>query len=179
MNPVGSVVRAISTCSLREGRCSGIERLGRGVDTIGEPSVFGGTDVRSFPFCRELLSDHGPAMTTSISDPASRSQKSLAIDDPGGSEHPHARERHRNRKCSLCPGYRPGGGTAPSRQKSSGITSAAGESSRYPGEAQIEDDRDETARLGDEFWRNGRLRERTPCQHHNIQKQETDARLLS
>ncbi|MEN6514451.1 hypothetical protein [Methanoculleus sp.] len=72
MNPVGGVVWGLSTRPLREGRNSGIERPGRGVDTMREPNVLGGTDIRSSPFGRELLSGHrlGLVMITCINDPA-------------------------------------------------------------------------------------------------------------
>jgi hypothetical protein len=56
MNPVGGVVRGFSTRPLREGRNSGIERLCGGVGTMKMPNVVGGTDIRFFPFGRELLS---------------------------------------------------------------------------------------------------------------------------
>ncbi|MDD2473643.1 MULTISPECIES: hypothetical protein [unclassified Methanoculleus] len=70
MNPADSIIRGFSTPPLREGRDSGIERLGRGVDTMKKPKVVGGTDIRSFPFGRELLSGYRLVMIADIDDPA-------------------------------------------------------------------------------------------------------------
>jgi hypothetical protein len=57
MSPVGGVVRGLSIRSLRVGQNSDIERPGRGVGTMRETDILGGTDdIRVLPFGRELLS---------------------------------------------------------------------------------------------------------------------------